>query len=385
MRTWWLLVACVSVAGCGGRVLLEPGIELDDATPDVAEEDAPASDVGVGDGATDSYAFDDGVPDAWPDTAPISDTSALPDTAPPPDATPPVDGSLSLVHGSPDLGERYVCLGVFDADPAMRVKPLVALGPFGTPTPSGGVAPLRYGEQVDVPMTEAMRTAFNMVWTSIYLVPASALPPGRRCEEVWSTLPDRARTSRNVPRNTVDPAARTMFVFGGCLGTRPTGECGAGTNFQIGMHALDTTLGAPPPGSGARVDLQVALYSRFPELENTEIYFQDMGGTTPIGSPVRLAPKLAYGSIAASAIGVRSVMPAQARLLFVPPGTMPCITLTGAPSAMCRTRSVTLGPYLIGPTGTGYIGETVQAIVVVGAPAGAGTSALDVVFVRASK
>jgi len=302
-----------------------------DATPDTVTVDT----------TPDTLAIDTG---GMPDTF-VFDTVAA-DTGPEVDTGPPPRGGagVTIVHASPDLGPRFVCLAALTGAPT-ALTAVQALGPIGAPDPASPTdpalfKPLPFGSVVPLPMSPTAVAAVKAFTTAFYFVEKNPLLEGKKCADVWPAAYADPTSFLLVPKGTIKPDVNfTIIAATGCKSS-PTadGPCGAtGAPPSLGVRLYQPNhlpLPSYAGAIGARVGLQVLHLSPHPARQALDVYFQDPSPGVPVS--LESTTGLSYGGLGAS-VGVRFPSKAgeTANLTLVP---------HGAPLSDPRALRVPLGP-----------------------------------------
>lgn len=322
MRT--CVLGLLLLAGCGAREIPDRSL---DATPDTVTVDTLAIDTS---GMPDTFVFDTAAADTGPDV----------------DTGPPLRGptAVTIVHASPDLGPRFVCLAALIGAPT-ALTAVQALGPIGVPDPASPTdpalfKPLPFGRVVPLPMSPTAVAAVKAFTTAFYFVEKNPLLEGKKCADVWPAAYADPTSFLLVPKGTITPDFNSTIVAATGCKSSPTadGPCGAAGAFpSLGVRLYQPNH-LPLPSyagvTGARVGLQVLHLSPHPTRQALDVYFQDPSPGVPVS--LESTTGLSYGGLGAS-VGVR--FPSKA-------GETADLTLVphGAPFADPRALRVPLGP-----------------------------------------
>lgn len=307
---------------------------------------------------------------------------------------------VTIVFGSPDFSDKYLCLGAFAGDPAMAAMPAEGLGPIGIPDASMDPTkqkPFPYGAVIPLPLSKRAQDLLDTPLTAV-LYPVDGLT--KDCKAAWADVKGDTKRWLAIPGKTIQKDDHVVIRIHGCVGAPAhkisPGECGDAMNpapLKIDYKKLDTkTPGMFPMGTGPKVGLQFVHMSPFrgitgavPSFQDVDVYFLprmamaagDAGtdggdaGTTlvPAGAPLKIASAVKYGDVAPNAVGVVAAgIPDESLLLITPKDVSPTSCTPGAPT--CPIIPVPLKAFLAGykATGGGLIDGTNQMVGLTGSP-----------------
>lgn len=312
------------VAGCGAREV--------EGTIDASPTDGAA-----GDTAADAIALDAGAPET------IVVDSATADSGPEVDAGPAPRNAVevTILHASPDLGPRFVCL--VGLTPT-ALTPISVMSPMGirdpaSPTDPALSKPFPFGAVAPLPLSATAVAALKAFTTAFFFVERNPLLDGKDCTDVWAAAYADPTSFLLVPKGNITPEKSTIVAATGCKSS-PTadGPCGAaGAPPSLGVLRYESSrlpLTSYAGATGARVGLQVLHLSPHPARQALDVYFQDPSPGVPVS--LGSTTGLSYGGLG-SPVGVRfpSTAGETADLTLVP---------HGAPLSDPRAVRVPLGP-----------------------------------------